>query len=349
MSLDSKLFQEIKTGKVNFNTNDQIRRILNSNMIYNRADIEWYTKFNRFGCIDPYNALNNTKEYIFFTKPDLHICKYKGSKLNEQLEGNNFFEELYNRYPGVISHLQKSSRLEKNTNTLPFMNLLSNSVQNSLDLPEISAEMVEGNKTSFGTNISYRGDGYKADEGHDFTLEFEDTKYLELYHLFKAYEEYERLKRHGLVSPPGDGQYTYYHKNMIIHDQFAGFKFIVDDDMETIIYYAILQGVSFKSVPRDAFSDLSEGKLKYSIGSHAQFVFDMEPWILNLFNDITTNSLDDKNNTNYLNVYDPSRSSIEASWATTPIIVRVDKDSLSNANNWLAPNNMSYMYKLKWV
>ena len=34
--------------------------------------MKWYTKFNRFGYINPYNETAN-REYLFFTKPDLNI------------------------------------------------------------------------------------------------------------------------------------------------------------------------------------------------------------------------------------------------------------------------------------
>lgn len=39
--------------------------VMQSNNIYNRTDIKWYDKYNRFGVIDPYNAVTTTKEYLF--------------------------------------------------------------------------------------------------------------------------------------------------------------------------------------------------------------------------------------------------------------------------------------------
>ena len=43
--------------------------------------------------------------------------------------------------------------------------------------------------------------------------------------------------------------------NKIIHDQFSIYKFIVDEDMETIIYWGKYYGVYPTSLPRDAFSN----------------------------------------------------------------------------------------------
>ena len=126
-------------------------------------------------------------------------------------------------------------------------------------------------------------------------MEFEDTKYLEIYNLVKAYEEYERLKHLGLVTPPNidnapsvNGRcFSYYIRNKVLHDQFSIYKFIVEDDGETIIYYAKLWGVFFKNVPRDTFSDMKEdGGLTYAIEFEAAFVDDMNPTIITDFNQL---------------------------------------------------------------
>ena len=327
-----------------------LKQLMHSHLIYDRADIEWYTKFNRFGCMDPYNSLSTTREYLFFTKPDLHICEYKKGSLNPDLKSSNFFTELMNRYPQIISQLQKSSRIDSNNDIYPFMNLLSNSVQNSMDMPAVTSEMIETNKNIYGTSIDYRGDGYGSDEGYDFTLEFEDTKYLELYHLFKAYEGYERLKRHGLVAPPGNQKFTSYHKNMVLHDQFAIFKIIVGEDLTDIIYYAMAQGVVIKSVPRDSFSDLTnDSKLKYSVEFHANFVFDMEPWIIDLFNYNINECVSDLDSRikNIIPIYDSSRHRINGEWVSYPVILRKDKDEKDLS--WDKPDGMKYGYNLVWI
>lgn len=347
---------DIFTGGIN--KDKTIQKLYHSNNIYDRASNQWYSKFNRFGCIDPYNNLNNAKEYLFFTKMDLHIVEPGTDNLNPELKNNSFFTELINRYPLVIDQLQQSSRMVNKDLNYPFMNVLSNSVKSNMDLPSISADMVDTSSTLYGTSIKYRGDAFSADEGYDFSLEFEDTKYLELYHLFKAIEEYERLKNVGLITPPNiDGApvdknsgyaCSYYIANQIIHDQFAIFKFIVDEDYEDILYYAIAQGVSIKSVPRDSFSNLSgDNGLKYSIDFHSSFVFDMEPWILSQFNNIIVSKMGlSAKSPNFLEIYDSNKNMINGEWAVAPFVVRSDRSD--NPNIWLNPDSMKYKYKLKW-
>ena len=346
------------TSKVftsNVSSTKDFGNTLQSNNIYNRSDIKWYSKYNRFGCIDPYNSVTTTREYLFFTKPDLHICEPGTMNLNPELKGYPFFVDLLQRYPDVIKQLQSSIYRPKTTDSNVIMTLLSNSVKNTLDLPGISASSVDTGTNIFGTSIDYRGDGYISDEKHTFSLEFEDTRYLELYHLFKAYEEYERLKRIGVVTPPNVGNatksksgyaYSKYIQNKELHDMFGIYKFVVDEDYENIIYYAYLCGVDFESVPRDSFSDMKvDGGLRYSVSFKAAFVEDMTPEIIYDFNKlIMDNMIVPKT---YLPIYDSNNDSVDGRWSTVPIIELARKSNYA-PGVWLGPNNMDHHYKLKW-
>lgn len=352
-----------------------LKEIFWSNNIYNRQDIEWYTKFNRFGVLDPYNGIGVTKEYIFFTKPDLNICIPGTTKdtigvdtLNPDLQSIPFFIELVQRYPEVVCSLQRSIATNDNS---PFMNVLSNSVKNTISVNSISADEIDTPQTIYGTSISYRGDGFSSDEKADFSLEFEDTRYLEIYHLLKAYELYERLKRIGMVKPPKGKMYNdrgeevvyptskngYYYglytKERRLHDQFGIYKFILDEDFESVVYYSYFCGVMINSVPRDAFSNLTNEGLRYSVDFKSAFVDDMSPEILADFNYLIETSYGydpdpNKNNETHksvnLPVYSDTIKNVDGTWASFPYIKRIDKDS----KTWLGPQNMKYSYKLTW-
>ena len=338
MPSDNKIFSK--------NLSD-MNKVLWANGIYNRQDIEWYSKFNRFGAKDPYNAPTGSKEYLFFTKPDLHLVEHGTSIINPELKNQPYFNELLERYPDVVAQLQRSNGIG---DTGPFMSILSNSVKNTLDLPVITADTIDTPSTIYGTAYNYRSWGFKSDEKVEFGLEFEDTKYLEIYNLIKAYEEYERLKHLGMVTPPNIENdpvvngvcFSYYIRNKILHDQFSIYKFIVEDDMETIIYYAKLWGVFFKTVPRDAFSDMKvEGGLTYSVEFEAAFVEDMNPTILTDFNQLVYPYIE---NTEELPIYDTKNRMINGEWARMPVITKVPK----NNKIWNGPKTMSHSYKLKW-
>lgn len=325
-----------------------------SNNIYNRKDIQWYTKFNRFGCLDPFNAVSNSKEYLFFTKPDLHICEPGTMNLNPELANQDYFVELLNRYPDVIRQLQRSIS-SGSSNHYPFVNLLSNSVKNNLDMPEISSDDTDTPATLYGTSITYRGTGWTSDENFDFSLEFEDTRYLEIYHFFKAWEEYERLKAVGVVSPPNINNapvddnglsFNSYLENKELHDQIGIYKIVTDEDYETIMYYAYMICYP-KSVPREAFSELQLGNgLRYTVNFHGQFVMDTNPRLLIQFNKLAqeTSGLV-SGSSKFIDSYDTSRHAVDGRWAVSPWVVRSMKNDV---DQWLGPNSMKYDYKLKW-
>ncbi len=276
-------------GFWNNSTNDtrynQLKDIQHANNIFSRSEIRssLYTKTFRFGLMDPHGTISTGREYLFFTKPDLNIYEtdenlVASSTLNSGLSNIPYWMELQKRKDTTIRMLQNS--LFKND---PFNHLLQNMVSSNLDVPGLSATTVDTPTNMYGVGYSYRGSSESEDDNPEFSLEFKDNKYLDTYSFFKAYEEYETLKHHGIIRPS-----KYYIKNKILHDQFAIYKFIVGEDMETILYYGKMYGVMPKGLPRDTFSSPQfDDGIKYSIDFKAAFYEDMKPDILADFNYLT--------------------------------------------------------------
>lgn len=302
-------------------------KLIQSTGNYTRSQLEWYNKFCRFGAIDPYNTLGTTREYIFFTKPDLHIFKNKSvANLNTQLASDPIFIDAKERYLDVLKQLQISN----NENKSPFINILSNSVKSTVDLPTITSGEVEGANNIYGDNIPYRWASWTSDNNHEFSLEFEDSKYLEVYMLFKLWDEYVKKKSKGAITPP-DESYIF---NKILHDQIAVYKIIVGEDGETIIFFAKMWGVFPKKVPREAFSSLdAEGKLTFTVDFNATFVEDSDPTILSEFNLLTKAYSGGPT----LSLYDNINKHVDGRWATMPYIVYESNQILNKP-----------CYKLKW-
>lgn len=267
-------------------TNEKFWRNLKSEYgLPQREDIDYYNKFYRFGVIDPYNEPQSGKEYIFFVKPNLCILDKNGSLISE-LASIPFFIELYNKWPNVINQLQYDADPTK----CPFSYLLSNMVVSSLDLPSISAGTMSTPTNMYGISYDYRWNSEASDDNHSFSLEFKDTKNLDVYMLFRAYEEYERLKAQGYINLYKYDKYRKYIQNKVLHDQFGIYKFIVGEDMETIMHYSYFTGVYFASLPRDAFNDANfDDGIKYGIDMKAAFVEDMDPVIIRDFNYLVGN------------------------------------------------------------
>ena len=283
-------------------------KMFNSVGLYSSEQINKakYNSYSRFGrVLDPHNKLNDTREYLFFVKPDLHICynenstdvysgtdiknlgnEINGLKLNPQLQDNIYFSWLLAKRPDVVKQLQHS--IAKN----PFSTLLSFTVSNNLDLPSVDSTTLDTPNTIFGSNIEYLKDSETSDENPSFSLEFMDSKKLEVYHFFKAYSEYHKVRKSGMVTPPS----TNYYKYKRLHNTMGVFKFLVDEDMETIRYYAYYWGVFPTNVPREAFSDPNfENGLTFTINFKAAFVEDSDPRILVHFNNLMKKVVGNKN------------------------------------------------------
>lgn len=313
--------------------NDAMAKLLNANNLYTRTQLnDRYTKFNRFGYLDPYNALTYTKEYLFFTKPDLHLFGNRSPNLlNEELARFSFFRDALERYPYVMQQLQ-----QRVGSDFPLMPLLSNTVNSALDFPDANAEEMETMTNIYGTRLTYRGSSYKSDEQHQFSLEFKDTKFLEVYMLFKLYDDYEKLKKMGRVSTP-DVNYIY---RKILYDQFSIYKFVVDEDGETLIYWGKTYGTYPLSVPRGALSDLADNeRLKFTVDFKCQFVEDMDPQILVDFNTLMLPHYSGKSD---MPLYDKKRNHADGEWAAVPYIaVKTSAESPGL-------KGMKKKYMLKW-
>lgn len=301
-----------------FSDDSDIKNLIRSNGIYDKYDMKWYSMFSRFGIIDPYNALLSTKEYIFITKPDLCILNNAATgEVSPLLASNPFFVDAVLRYPHVAAQLQSSYK-ENDAEYTPFMTMLSNTLTSTLDLPGISADVIETAANIMGTKISYRGTSYKSDIDHDFTLEFEDTKYLDIYMLFKMYDEYEKLKWNGNINLSQLDHWKQYIINKVLHDQVSIYKFIVADDGYRIIYWAKLTGCFPTSVPREAFSDTGNGSpQKISVSWKCHFVRDMDPVIINQFNKLVEKRA---RGTKDLPIFDMNSHTIDSRWAYTPFV-----------------------------
>lgn len=342
--VDGDRDKEIKYGKETISMGN-LKTTLAANNIYNQEDMKWYTRFNRYGYIDPYNETAN-REYLFFTKPDLNIfdvdstegnTDYYSLKLNSGLADIPIFSDAAVRFKNSLVSLQSSVKDMANSNN-PFMCLLSNRVTSRLDLPGISAESNESAANMYGSVIQYRSSSFKSDNAYDFNLSFTDTKYLEIYMLAKIYDEYCRQEKLGSIAPR-----KRYIVNRVIDNQFSIYKFVVGADGEHILYFAKATGVYISDVPRGDMSDPGQDGFKFSLSFHAQFVEDSNPSILSDFNILTNTTAKTE-----MSVYNKDINAVNNKWAGLPYVVKVNKDEDKRAAKAARENHGNYIYLLKW-
>lgn len=327
-------YDKSDTGKAKSFTIINAKNILASNGFFDMASARWYDKFNRFGWVDPFDTDQVSREYLFFTKPNLNMYKgndHSNATLITSLQNYPIFVDADSRHRNALMQLQYSVKdgLDRYN---PFMYLLSNAVTSKLDLPGISAEAQTSTANIMGIDISYRGHSLKSDCGYDFTLSFTDTAYLEIYTMVKIYDEYMRLLKTGEIAQRPEDIIA-----RVIPEQFSIYKFLIGSDGETILFYAKLTGCYFTDVPRSDFGDPGNDGFKYSVSFHAQFVEDNNPLILSEFNKISP-----ANSTSYVQTYNSTIGAVDNRWVSFPKIVRCS-DIRSQRRD------VNHDYRIRWV
>ena len=179
-------------------------KTLRANGIFEKSDMDFNSKFYRFPRNDPFNYVNGAREYIFITKVDLPmLAATDDTKLANSVLEIPYFNMLWGS-PGyrksVFANLCRSLKGQPNSGS-PFINILSNRKTSNIDIPDISVDAVETSINDHGTRIFYPNSSIHSDEDVDFSIEFEDTNHLDIYHLFKAYDVYRKYKKEGLLGP----------------------------------------------------------------------------------------------------------------------------------------------------
>lgn len=317
-----------------------LRKLFRSNGLYEDKDMKYVNGFYRFPRNDPYNMVKSTKEYVFFTKPDLNILGEKGVFPNGGESNIAYFNDLknlgYNKT--ILADLTQTS--QANLDNCPFIRILSNRKTSNLDIQDITTEHIESPQNLYGTNILYPKSSMRVDEDAEFTMEFEDTKYLEVYQLFKAWDIYRQANYLGLISPKKE-----YITHKIMSECISVYKFIVAEDGETLLYWCRYTGVFPNSISRSSFSEIPEGgPLKINIGFKLSGFFeDMEPMILSEFNQIVKRWISGKGYELDVNIWNEEIQAINGE--------TMDFAYISEASTWngeATDFNTYKQYSLKW-
>ena len=307
-----------KTDKNNqrpniFDDKDLMKNIRSAGL-FEPSDMKYRRVFYPFKRIDPHNRVQGTKEYVFFTKPRIPIIISGSLPDDSQFAKIPYFKNLYDRgYKEILQDLSGSGSGDPS----PFIKILTNRISSNIDIPGLQVDIMETAHNLWGTKITYPKTSMSSDENMEFTCEFEETKYLEIYHLFKAWDLYRQMKWWGIISPP---DYCIQYK--ILNDHIAVYKFIVGEDGETLLYWCKWTGVFPSSIGRDTFSEIpNEGPLKITVTFKVSGWFeDMEPSILSDFNSLIDNN--DKGNRNPWTIWDYTIGGISQENMNTPYLIQ---------------------------
>lgn len=327
-------------------------------------------RFFRIPYRDTHNVLQGAKEYLFFTKPNLFLFnpdasvttsiagKVSVKDLHPSIQRNSpTLCSLYMEVPYLFHELSRKHNLNQSY-CGNFIPLLTNTVRGSLDLPGIEADYIELNKTSTGATRSIRQSSFSSDNSFDFSLEFSDNKFLEIYKLSKIYDEYFRLKNSGLLDILVDPTSTTSDLNQEMFDSliknidtevFSIYRFLVASNGEDIIHYSKLVGVSMTNVPRDSLSadTASDGNTSTPISFKADHVIDSDPMILIDFNKVGgVYTIGKSIIPPYAKLWDKDRFDINSMPVGTPFVLEKDEQGRRFGGNY---ERKATYFKLKFL
>ena len=157
----------LSTSDVTNSDSKYMKNLYHSANLFQNNEIDLFNKTYRFGLLNPYGAISTTREYLFFTKPDLHIYQRNddtgitSNSLVSGLADIPFWKNLTSWMPQIIECLQQSYGNNKSD---PFNHLLQNQVSSNLDVPGLSSEMIDTPTNMYGVGYSYRGSSEASDD-----------------------------------------------------------------------------------------------------------------------------------------------------------------------------------------
>lgn len=254
---DAATGQDSNTANTDNGEQEAFYKTLRANGIFEKSDMDFNSKFYRFPRNDPYNYVDGAREYIFITKVELPLLDHSKTNLISPaiLEEVPYFKMLWESQgyrASVFANLCKMMTDQPNSYS-PFINILSNRKTSNLDIPDITVNAVETNVNAHGTRIFYPGSSIRSDEDVDFTLEFEDTPNLDIYHLFKAYDVYRNLKKEGMLGP-----------GVFIESVFGKQKFKADIPFPENATQKVLRSISSVRSYEDVFKKNYPNWAKYT-------------------------------------------------------------------------------------
>jgi len=338
------------------NNSSELKRTMRANGLFLPEDLKYNDVFYRFPRIDPYNYIDGAREYLFFTKPDLPILG-SGGQLAYHADDISYFNDLMESPGYRKSIFGNLCQTRGETKTCPFMKILSNRKTSNLDVTDIQVEEIETAVNMYGNRVLYPKSSQLSDENMDFTIEFEDTKYQEIYHLFKAWDYYRRLKWYGILGPGVSNMsrtgrlnnwslnigrsdydtYSMYSLYKILYDHISIYKILVASDGYTILYIGKVIGCFPNSISRSSFSEIPDkGPLKITIGfKMSGWYEDNLPPIVTDFNELVDSWAKADNagisftagSSNLVKLWDEDIGAISQENVMYPYILKGDEDS----------------------
>lgn len=233
----------------------------------NPRDNKKMSHFSPYGYFDINDISTYYREYLFFTKPHLNMNGL-GSYSPQ------YYNFITNFHPNIATDLCSGGT--------GFIPILTNTTvpTNGTDVPDSVSMEIETMTNIYGANVSYKGHSLESKYDAEFTVEFADTRFLDVYMMFHFWDMYSSLKTLGYM----ETLQAYQPPFRRLDDQISVFKIVVGADLSQIVYFGKWTGVFPKNVPKSVFSTVESGNIRIPVQFKAFDYDDMDPVILDEFN-----------------------------------------------------------------
>ena len=286
--------------KTKYFSDDFLNKVYSSIGIHRKpSDNKKMSHFSPYGYFDINDISTYYREYLFFTKPHLNMNGLS-------MYSPQYYEFITKHHPNIKSDLCSGG--------VGFIPILTNTVvpTNGTDVIDSTSIEIETMTNIYGANVSYKGHSIESKYDAEFTVEFSDTRFLDVFMLFHYWDTYSSLKSLGYMQPLTQYQPPFRR----LDDQISVYKIIVGADLSHIVYFGKWTGVFPKNVPKSVFSTVESGNIRIPIQFKSFEYNDMNPVIIDEFNMVSGGDYGHITN-NYVGTGSPKER-----WSSAPYIVK---------------------------
>lgn len=215
-----------------------------SNGYFTSLQKKIHSSFNRNKTCFPDYHLNKTFAYVFFTRPDLNICKMKDKwTLTDQASKDPKYNYIFKNNPLTLRSLVKDGNPYHK-----FLVLLSNEAK-SFEVSDVVLKTVEHGETFTGNKIIYGKNDYESNSAGEISIRYVDGVNLDIFKLHTIWTDYISRVNKGIFAP--DRKYI---QSKILDYACSCYYILCGPDGSTILYWQKLTGVFPVNTGENAFS-----------------------------------------------------------------------------------------------
>lgn len=280
--------------------------------------------YNRFKLANPADILSRGFPHVFFTRPDCNIFSdMTGTKARSRVAADPTFARALSNKKELLMSLQQVTNSA--VGNCKFWNMFLSNKAESFSLTDESID-----KDSYGTTyrknkVSYGKSNEESKGSGEFTVDFRDTRDLDIFQINKLWTDYISNVYVGKWYPK-----SRYLWQKALDYACSVYYIITAEDGETIIFWSKYYGVFPLNTPSSAYSWTSGSPIenqKLQIQYAYSWKEDYNPQSMVEFN--INSGVNSSDSVTYMETYNPHIGTVGNTWVGTPFIDTVSYDDKS--------------------